>query len=1107
MRVIAPSATLIRPDARRARALNLELAGLAAASLVCVFGVLLAATARGGRVDEPVTQAAGAAGPASVVPLHALGSPADLEPALAIFASAAERQAVARAIHRHVTAGETKLEHVGGLAAVTLPASDVRANPSYQRLRERLARRPDAQAVQALSPADIAAVKPFLAVRTMASYGTRTFAAASLMLAAFWAAHLVRRWRRRDDDPVLLPVMLLLCGIGATAMIGMRDPVRDTMAVVTFAGGVAGGIAALLLASEIDFESPRLRRAVILPLGAALGLALLLLVFGSGPGASGVKVNLFGAQPVEVIRLLVVFALAAYFARRLELLRALSEPVTPERRWLRYFRMPRWKDVRPVFASMGLVLLFFFFQKDLGPALVLTCVFLGLYGLSRGHAAFVLTGVALLAGAFTAAYWVGEPATVQHRVAIWSNPWNNGVPGGNQIAHGLWAMATGGAWGSGPGLGNPEVIPAGHTDFVLAAVGEELGFAGVIAVLLLYAMLAWRCLRAATRAPGDYSSLLAAGVALSLVVQAIVISGGLLALVPLSGVVTPFLSFGRSSMLANCAAVGIVLAIAQRRGRPRAHMLRPLRAAGGVLAAVAVVIAARVAWVQVVRADDVASAASVSEQADGGYRFEHNPRLLLAARTLTRGTIYDRNGLPLATSRADEIDALPAAYKAAGAEPVQPCDPARNRCYPLGGLAFHLLGDWNAQTNWAARNSSYVERDSDAVLKGYDDRGRPVEVVNPRTGKTHDAIARDYRELLPLIRQRYWPRSSAIDALRARGRDVHTTIDARLQVRAAAALRARIEAGGHEHGAAVVVDPSTGEVLAAVSYPWPDLASGADGDARADVERRLDRARYGLYPPGSVFKLVVAGAAMRAGDRSTFGCTRLPDGRVGHAIRGSSRPVRDDPMDRVPHGTVDLHRGIVVSCNAYFAQLAQRLGAGPLFDAASVFQIDVARAAGPDALRATLPHAAYGQGQVLASPLKIARVSAAVAAGGMVAPLRWLSASGGDERTPRPAGPPSTRFLSASQASQLGRAMREVVTQGNGRALRAHQVPIAGKTGTAEVSEAPAHSWFTGFAPYGGRERKIAFAVLIENAGYGARAAAPVAGELVAAARDIGLIK
>ena len=1085
--------------------MKLEAAGLAAASLVCVVGVLLATTARGWRIQEPIAQAPAGTPPVALVPLHALESPAELEPLLGLFASMPERQAVARAIHRHVTDPSTDLQHIGGLSAVTVPAAEVRANPSYPRLRERLDRRPTtAETVQALTPSDVAAIKPFLAVRTLTRYRVQTLAALLLMLAAFWGAHVVRRWRGRDDDPVLLPSLLLLCGIGAMAMLGMRDPVRDTMAMVTFAGGVAGGIGALLLASEVDFEASRLRRAVILPLAAALGLAALLLLFGSGPGSSGVKVNLFGAQPVEVIRLLVVFALAAYFGRRLELLRSLSEPMTSERRWLRYFRMPRWKDVRPVFASMALVLLFFFFQKDLGPALVLTCVFLGLYGIGRGHGAFVLTGIALLVAAFAAAYWIGEPATVRHRVAIWTNPWNNGVPGGNQIAHGLWAMATGGAWGSGPGLGTPEAIPAGHTDFVLAAVGEELGFAGLLSVLLLYALLAWRCLRVATRAPGDYSSFLAAGVALSLVVQAIVISSGLLGLIPLSGVVTPFLSFGRSSMLANCVAVGIVLAIAQRRGRPRPHMLQPLRVAGGVLAVVGLVIGARVAWIQVVRADDVAASASLSEQADGGYRFEHNPRLLLAARTLRRGTIYDRNGLPLATSRPEEIEAVPAAYKAAGAEPAQPCDPAKSRCYPLGGSAFHLVGDWNEQTNWAARNSSYVERDSEPLLKGYDDRARLVEVVNPRTGKTHDALARDYRELLPLVRQRYWLRSAAIDALRARSRDVHTTIDARLQMRTAAALRQRIEAGGHEHGAAVVLDPRTGEVLASVSYPWPDLAAGAvSAEPGAEADRRLDRARYGLYPPGSSFKLVVAGAALRATDRSTFGCMRLPDGRNGHAIRGSSRPVRDDPMDTVPHGAVDLHKGLVVSCNAYFAQLAQRLGARPVFDAASLFQIDVARAPGAEGLLATLPHAGYGQGQVLASPLKMARVSASIAAAGVVSSVRWLSLP---EEDPGGQSTPPSRFLSASQAAQIGRAMREVVTQGNGRALRGHPVPIAGKTGTAEVSEAAAHAWFTGFAPYGG-EQKIAFAVLIEHAGYGARAAAPVAGEIVTAARDVGLIR
>jgi cell division protein FtsW (lipid II flippase)/cell division protein FtsI/penicillin-binding protein 2 len=1097
MRVIAPDATRVRPELRRVRALNLERAGLLASSLIVTFGLLLAFAGKAGRIAEgpPVD---------ALVPLHALNGPSDLEPLLVMFASPYERQTVARAIHRRATAERPRLEHVGGLAAITIPAAEVRADRRLVQLRERLARRPDAQEVAVLSASDVAALKPQLAVRTVREFRVRAAAAVLTLLAAFWLAHLVRRWRRKDDDPVLLPAVMILCGVGMMAMLGLRDPIRDTMAAGTFAGGVAAGLAVLLLAAEVDFEVSPLRRAVILPLGIALTLATALLLFGSGPGSSGVKVNLLGGQPVEAIRLLVVFALAAYFGRRIELLRALSEPATPARPWLRYLRMPRWKDVRPVFASMGLVLVFFFFQKDLGPALVLTCVFLALYGIGRGHGAFVVTGFALLLGGFALAYWIGEPATVRQRVMIWSDPWNNGVPGGNQIAHGLWALSTGAAWGSGPGLGSPQMVPAGHTDFVLAAVGEELGFAGLVAIVLLYAILGWRSLRVALRAPGDYSAFLAAGVALGLVVQALVIASGLLGLVPLSGVVTPFLSFGRSSMLANCLAVGIVLAIAQRRGAPREHLRGPIRGLAGVLVAAALIVSARAAWIQVVHADDFAARASVSEQADGGYRFEQNPRLLAAAQTLGRGTIYDRNGLPLATSRPDEIASIGTIYRAEGLTPVQECGPRETRCYPLGGFTFHLLGDWNHQTNWGARNSSYVERDSDAQLKGYDDGARTVEVVNPRTGGARAAVARDYRELLPLVRERYWWKSAGISRLKARNRDVHTSIDARLQMRASAALRDRIEAGHHERGAAVVVDSATGEVLASVSYPWPAGADlddpGASGPEGAN-EQWLDRARYGLYPPGSVFKLLIAGAALRAGDgSSTFTCARLPDGRVGNYVRGSRRPVRDDPMDTVPHGSLDLHDGLVVSCNAYFAQLAQHLGPRAVLDAASVFQIDVARPQTTSALQGTLPHAGYGQGEVVVSPLKMARVSASIASGGTAAPTRWS--------VDAPAtAPDPQRFLTTADAARLGRAMRDVVTDGTGRSLRSNAVAIAGKTGTAEVDNAAAHSWFTGFAPYGGGGRRIAFAVLVENAGYGARAAAPVAGELVTAAREYGLIK
>jgi cell division protein FtsW (lipid II flippase)/cell division protein FtsI/penicillin-binding protein 2 len=818
-------------------------------------------------------------------------------------------------------------------------------------------------------------------------------------------------------------------------------------------------------------------------------------------------VNLFGAQPVEAIRLLVVLGLAAYFATRLDFLREFSAPPTATRPWLKYLGLPRWKDVGPVVVAMSLVLTFFFLQKDLGPALVLTFVFLGLYGIARGRLPLVVVGLAMLVCAFFVAYEIGFPATVRQRVAMWIDPWGNGVPGGDQIAHGLWAFATGARWGTGPGLGDPQMIPAGHTDFVLAAIGEELGLVGVLAVVSLYALLCWRSMRIALRAPGDYTALVAIGVVLGLLAQAFVIAGGLFGILPLSGVVTPFLSYGRSSMIANCAAVGMLLSVARRRGPVRTHLVAPVRTLAIVLAIAAGAIVSRAAWVQLVKADTIATAPSLAEQADAGLRFQYNPRLLAVARLLHRGSIYDRRGLVLATSRAAEMQEMDEAYRKAGIHPQEPCAAGSARCYPLGGAAFHIVGNAMYQTNWASRNSSFLERDDDATLRGFDDHPRIVSVRNRRTGASERVVKRDYSELLPLLRGRFRPGDADAATLLTKERDLHSTIDARLQLRAAAALRNGIEAGGYAHGAALVLDAQTGDVLASVSYPWP---RSSDLDLRETVasgsvvaDRLLDRSRYGLYPPGSTFKLLVAAAALRSNadtHASTFPCVQLPEGRVGNYVAGSARPIRDDPLDTHPHGRVDLERGLVVSCNAYFAQLALRLGPQPLLDAASLLQIDVCQPSTAASLRRTLAQAGYGQGQVLVSPLKMARLAAAIARRGRVPQAHWIAGEAAD-----PAA--DAQLLSPANAAVLSRYMREVVTAGTGRLLASNPTPIAGKTGTAEVDNARAHSWFAGFAPYGAAPHKIAFAVLVENAGYGGRAAAPIAGDLVTAARELGLIK
>jgi peptidoglycan glycosyltransferase len=209
--------------------------------------------------------------------------------------------------------------------------------------------------------------------------------------------------------------------------------------------------------------------------------------------------------------------------------------------------------------------------------------------------------------------------------------------------------------------------------------------------------------------------------------------------------------------------------------------------------------------------------------------------------------------------------------------------------------------------------------------------------------------------------------------------------------------------------------------------------------------------------------------------------------------------VRDDVLDRHPHGTLGLHDGLVHSCNAYFAQLAVRVGAKAMMDTAGKLGISTAPASSIRRLRDTLPQAGYGQGDVVATPLRMVRVVAALANGGV---LHDVSLE------PRTTGArPAERLLSPDAARLLARYMRDAVLSGTGRTLRDHPLRIAGKTGTAEVASAPSHSWFVGFAPFDGTAKKVAFAVIVENAGYGGSVAARMAGEIVTAAANAGLIR
>lgn len=1004
--------------------------------------------------------------------LNTLGGREDLLPALApLFPKARERDIAAREIY-YLTGG---LSNVGGIARTKLLTGE--------QLRQ---------------------LKPLLVVRAPDQFQRAFYLWCGIFFGAFWLVHAFWSLRGFQGDQLFLPALLALSGTGLILMVSLRDPVRDNLLFVDFAQGAAGG--ALLLGILAGFNYQRLMgKLSFVPLLASFALSVLLVLFGTGPGTSDAKVNLFGFQPVELIRVLLVFFLAGYFAKVWDVLRHAREHRPSLAALTSRIDIPPVEFTLPALVSVALSLTFFFLQKDMGPALVFACLFLTLYGVARGSAMVPLAGLAVLGAGFGAGYVLGHPHTVGERVSMWLSPWDNLVHGGDQLAHSLWAYATGGVTGTGMGRGEPQFVPAGHTDLILAVLGEQWGWLGVALVFALYAFLIYRSFRIALRAHSDYEFFLAAGIGAATALQILLIAGGSLGVLPLSGVVTPFLSYGRTAMLANFAMFGILLSVgtgasaAAGASRGTEPFRLPLTVAGGFFAIAAAVMVGKAAYIEVLRSGPTVGAGTLVVQADGGRRYQYNPRLVEIMREIPKGTIYDRNGLPLATSNWSELEKHRAEYQALGIDIDRACPRTEARHYPFGGLLFDLLGDLRTRTRWGASNTSFVERESARRLRGYDDRPALVEVKNPSTGKMDRVLRYDYRELVPLLRHRREPNHPEVRRVLDRPRDVRMSIDARLEVKVAEILRNQLKQAGQSKGAAVVMDPATGDLLAAVSFPLP-----VEGPLQDEANPYLDRARYGLYPPGSTFKVVTAMAALRKDAQlahKSYQCERLPDNRVGAFMKGSKRPIRDDVQDKSPHGTLDLEHGLVVSCNAYFAQLGTYdVGAEALHDTATLLGI---AAASPDTaaeLKKALPQSSYGQGEVVASPFQMARVAATVANGGAMPQGRWLT----DENNGRVT--PPAAILTADAAATLGRFMREVVTGGTGR-RGAAGVAVAGKTGTAELADAPSHAWFIGFAPYGPAERKIAFSVLVENGVYGGATAAPAAAEIVNAAVKMGLIQ
>jgi cell division protein FtsW (lipid II flippase) len=383
------------------------------------------------------------------------------------------------------------------------------------------------------------------------------------------AAHLVLRLTGSQGDQMLLPVVATIGGVGIVMLnrlpqdllganvLGVRLGMATTQ-LLWF--GI--GIGAMLWIAARFRDDGVLRHYKYT--WALAGTLLLLVTFLFGREVNGARLWIFlgpiGFQPGEAIKVVLVIFIAGYLAEKRAVLSEGIARIGP-------IKIPPLPYLLPMVAIFVLVMGIVIISRDLGTALLFLGIFLTMLFVATGRRSYVLVGILLfIAGSFAAYQVFGH---VRVRVDNWIDPFVDPSGTGYQTVQALYAFGRGGLFGAGLGQGLPTVsgrlpIPALPTDFIFAAVAEELGLIGAVALLALVLVLVFRGLRTAVLARDDFSSMLAVGLTVSLGLQTLIIASGNVKLVPLTGITFPFVSYGGSSLLASFVVVGLLLAISHR---------------------------------------------------------------------------------------------------------------------------------------------------------------------------------------------------------------------------------------------------------------------------------------------------------------------------------------------------------------------------------------------------------------------------------------------------------------------------------------------------------------------------------------------------------------
>ena len=745
-------------------------------------------------------------------------------------------------------------------------------------------------------------------------------------------------------------------------------------------------------------------------------------------------------------------------------------------------------------------------------------------------------------------------------------------PGENtQVAEGLWGISSGGFFGQGIGEGSPNVIPAFHTDMILASIGEEFGFVGLLVVVLLMALLLRRTILHGYATSNPFTFYLCLGIAVVTGVQFIIIALGCTGIIPLTGVTVPFFSFGKVSMILNLAAFGIVLSIsgmksestteeiAQMRRREMSRYDYSISLISMVYSVMALFILGVFLNYTLISREKTLIRPVYVNNVNGMPVVEYNPRITRMAETMPIGNIYDRNGIILATSDANQIIRHRDKYIAYGAdaETFDKISKSRlRRYYPFGDQLFYMLGDYNSRLFFTSgdQRGYLAEARHLSELRGYDDRMKvgeeyvKVDLVSEefRPGRYFDndsiLVVRgvQLRDYSPLFDQRD-----------TKPNDIQLTIDARLQTLIQNELDKFVNTPSHKYTwldpvkntyssktyqdnnqlriSVVVLDAKNGDLLTSAVYPLPDqkrLMSLSDAELMKydDLSKDNTWKSYTdmdlglLYPtqPGSTAKVMSSMAALISDglvvsdDLKYF---NSPEERVGYEYK--------DNLNKY----LTMRRALSLSSNNFFinlvndkdlydelAKVYSLVGARLQYEQSYSLFFDPDYDNGIDTVMTMLSkhavstydkyvkdipnkgrkklsmHAAWqlawGQGEVTASPLTMARVASIVANGGSMPVTRYMMQDA----------------ISNVELKGMSQQDLKYLKECMGEEGRSHDfdAKVYGKTGTAQRNISKKYKeqdgWYMGYCE--GIDGPIAFAVRLER-GPGSGSAVTVTKQVV----------